>query len=68
MIKAYDDLHAFICKHLLKINRGLYSHDHFIDAIFYVTPSQQTTIVLTEEHLVMVDHNKLEVMKSFEAS
>jgi len=39
MIKTYDDLHAYICKHLLKINRGSYACDHFIDAIFYVTPT-----------------------------
>jgi vacuolar protein sorting-associated protein 13A/C len=68
MIKVYDDLHAYILFHMMKIARGKYSKDHFIDAIIYATPQQQSTLVLTEEHLFMVDNNKLEVVKSFETS
>lgn len=66
-IKNYDKIHALIIQHMLKIGRGVYARDHFIDAIDYATPKLNTTIVLTQEHIFMVDNIRLEVLKSFES-
>ncbi len=52
---------------MLKIGRGAYARDHFIDAIDYATPKLNSTIVLTQEHIFMVDNSKLEVLKSYDA-
>jgi hypothetical protein len=49
----------------MKINRGAYAADHFIDALYYATATEKNAIVLTEEHFLIVDYIKKEVLREF---
>ncbi|CDW82625.1 ph domain containing protein [Stylonychia lemnae] len=67
LIKVYDEFHAYVVQHLMKISRGAYSKDHFIDALHYANPTVNWTIVLTEEHLLLVNSVTREVINSFDS-
>lgn len=67
LIKSYDEFHAFVNQHLKKINRMRYENDHFIDALYYDDAKNRLVIVLTEEHLLLVDSNSKEVKTEYES-
>lgn len=61
LIKIYDEFHAIVVQHLLKLSRGIYSKDHFVDALHYASPKESFILVLTDEHLLIVDVKTKEV-------
>ena len=61
LIKTYDEFHAFVVQHLKRINKGKYYDDHFIDALYYDDGKEKLVIVLTEEHLLLVDSKTREI-------
>lgn len=52
-IKIYDDFHAYIVQHLIRINRGKYARDHFLEAIYFDVPSTRNVIILTEQNFIV---------------
>lgn len=55
-IKIYDDFHAYIYQHLIRINREKYAKDRFLDTLYYDDGQIKKVIILTEEHFLVREH------------
>lgn len=52
-LKIYDEFHAYIVQYLIRINRGKYIRDNFLDAIYFDVPTGRNVIILTEQNFIV---------------
>lgn len=67
LIKIYDVFHAVVVQHLQKMSRGAFSKDHFVEALHYASAKENLTLLMTEEHLLIVDTKTREVTKYWDS-
>ena len=66
-LKPYHDFQAHVAADLKLISQGGFAQDHFLDALGYQQPSQQSPValclILTEERILIVDADSKQVVK-----
>ena len=53
IIKNYSEFHAYIMQHLIRINRGKYIKDRFLEAVYFDSARARNVIILTEENFIV---------------